>query len=159
MKLRTRHLIRRDLPEVHAIENEAFARPWSPSEFLDKLRTPKTFGMVAEYDEAVVGYMVYHLHAKWVELLTLAVHHAYRRHGVGSVLIERLATKLTRDGRSRIVIGIDEYCLSGQLFLAANGFAATDIWHGYYDYGDAYIFEYDISRPAIRFGGRFAGVT
>ena len=54
-----RWMIRRDMPEVLAIEGQSFEFPWSEEDFLRCLRQRKCIGMVAEQHERVIGFMIY----------------------------------------------------------------------------------------------------
>ncbi len=68
-----RWMIRRDMPEVLAIENRSFEFPWSDEDFIRCLRQRNCIGMVAEYDERVVGFMIYELHKNRLHVLNFAV--------------------------------------------------------------------------------------
>ena len=56
VRVHIRWMIRRDMPEVLAIEHASFEFPWCEEEFLRVLRQRNCIGMVAEYGERVVGY-------------------------------------------------------------------------------------------------------
>ena len=56
-----RWLIRRDMDAVLEIESASFEFPWTEDEFINCLRQRDCIGMVAEYAEQVVGFMVYEL--------------------------------------------------------------------------------------------------
>ena len=55
-------MIRRDMPEVLAVEQEAFEFPWLEEDFTRCLRQRNCIGMVAEADDSVVAFMIYELH-------------------------------------------------------------------------------------------------
>ena len=50
-----RWMIRRDMPEVLQIEAASFEFPWLEDDFIRCLRQRNCIGMVAEYDDRVVG--------------------------------------------------------------------------------------------------------
>ena len=56
VRVHIRWMIRRDMPEVLAIEHASFEFPWCEEEFLRVLRQRNCIGMVAEYGERVVGF-------------------------------------------------------------------------------------------------------
>src|SRR4051794_39786908 len=62
VRVHIRWMIRRDMPEVLAIEHASFDFPWGEEEFLRVLRQRNCIGMVAEHGERVVGFMIYELH-------------------------------------------------------------------------------------------------
>ena len=71
-----RWMIRRDMPEVLAIEEQCFEFPWSEEDFIRCLRQRNCIGMVAEHSERVVGFMIYELHKNRLHILNFAVHAA-----------------------------------------------------------------------------------
>src|SRR5215470_6285738 len=90
-----RWMIRRDMPEVLAIESHSFEFPWSEDDFIRCLRQRNCIGMVAERDERVVGFMIYELHRNRLHILNFAVHPDFRRHGVGHQMATKLIGKLS----------------------------------------------------------------
>lgn len=148
MDVQIRWLIRRDMPEVLAMENECFEEtPWSEEDFLTCLRQRNCIGLVAEHDGQIRGYMIYELHKNRLNVLNFAVGKANQRQGVGKQLIERLISKLSDQRRRLIELALCERNLDGQLFFKAMGFSAISVEQGYYEETDqdAYIFNYDIS--------------
>ncbi len=139
-----RWMIRADLDAVLSIAKESFENPWSREEFRIALRQSNCAAMVAERNEEVVGYMVYELHKTSIELLNFAVRGRSCRLGVGTVMIDRLKSKVDYQKRNRIVLEIKERNLGGQLFFRQAGFVCTSVLHGWYaDTEDAaYRFEY-----------------
>jgi ribosomal-protein-alanine N-acetyltransferase len=124
--------IRRDMPEVLAIESQCFEFPWDEDAFIRVLRQRNCISMVAEHDEKIAGFF--------------AVHPAYQRNGVGRQMVEKLTGKLTADRRSRILLEIRETNLDAQLFFKAMGFRAVSVIRGFYPDDapdeDAYLFQY-----------------
>ena len=86
VRVHIRWMIRRDMPEVLAIEHASFEFPWCEEEFLRVLRQRNCIGMVAEYGERVVGFMIYELHKNKLHVLDFATHPEFRRQGVGPSL-------------------------------------------------------------------------
>lgn len=144
MKPHIRWLIRRDMPEVLRIERSSFEFPWTESEFINALRQRNTIGMVAELDEVVVGYMIYELHRNRLQLWSIAVHPEFRRQGIGSAMVEKLASKLTHQRRSKIDAEVRETNLDAQFFFRDSGFRATNVIRDHYPdtTEDAYLFVY-----------------
>lgn len=139
-----RWAIRQDMGEVLEIENESFEFPWSEEDFIRYLRQSNSIGMVCEYDERIVGFMLYELHKKWLHPLNFAVHPAFRRRDVGTQMVEKLITKLSKQRRNRIQLAIRETNLRGQLFFRSQGFRAISVLRDYYDDTpeDAYLMQY-----------------
>jgi ribosomal-protein-alanine N-acetyltransferase len=153
LAVQIRWMIKRDMPEVLAIEQASFDTPWTEEDFLNALKQRNCIGMVAETHDQLVGFMVYELHKTQMVLLNLAVHPEFRRRGIGRQLVERLISKLTHQRRDKITLEVRERNLPAQLFFKALGFQAVRVLREYYpDTGeDAYVMQYrlpDAEAPA-----------
>ena len=84
VRVHIRWMIRRDMPEVLAIEVESFEFPWLEDDFIRCLRQRNCIGMVAEHEDRVVGFMIYELHKTRIHVLNFAVAKSFRHCGVGS---------------------------------------------------------------------------
>ena len=73
VRVHIRWMIRRDMPEVLAIEGESFEFPWLEEDFIRCLRQRNCIGMVAEHEDRVVGFMIYELHKTRIHVLNFAV--------------------------------------------------------------------------------------
>lgn len=138
-----RWMIRRDMPEVMEIEGYDSC-PWSEDDVLGFLRGRNCIGMVAEWKEQVIGFMVYELHKSRLHVVKLSVHPDWRRKSVGMQLMERLKVKLSKCRRCKITADIRESNLPGHLFLKSQGFSAVRVDRSAFeDTGeDAYRFVY-----------------
>src|SRR5580704_17084394 len=137
-------MIRRDMLEVLAIENESFEFPWSDDDFVRCLRQRNCIGMVAEVDERVFGFMIYELHKNRLHILNFAVAASARRLGIGSQMVEKLIGKLSDQRRNRILLEVRETNLGAQLFFRESGFRAVSVLHEFYEDTpeDAYLLQY-----------------
>jgi ribosomal-protein-alanine N-acetyltransferase len=144
VRVHIRWMIRRDMPEVLAIEQASFEFPWSEEDFIRCLRQRNCIGMVAECEERVVGFMIYELHKTRLHVLNFAVAPQARRRGAGQQMIEKLVNKLSHQRRSRILLEVRETNLAAQLFFKSNGFRAISVLRDFYDdtTEDAYLMEY-----------------
>jgi ribosomal-protein-alanine N-acetyltransferase len=145
-----RWMIRRDMPEVLAIEQECFEFPWYEDDFIRCLRQRNCIGMVAEASERVVGFMVYELHKHRLHVLNFAVGAKFQRRGIGSQLTRKLVSKLSHDRRSRIMLEVRETNLPAQLFFRNVGFRAVSVLRKFYEDTpeDAYLMQYRVSATA-----------
>ena len=107
-RVHIRWMIRRDMPEVLAIEHASFEYPWCEEEFLRVLRQRNCIGMVAEHGERIVGFMIYELHRNKIHVLDFATHVEFRRRGVGRQMIAKLVGKLSNQRRNRIALHVRE---------------------------------------------------
>ena len=154
-----RWMIRRDMPDVLDIENRSFEFPWSEEDFIRCLRQRNCIGMVAEYDEQVVGFMIYELHKTRLHILNFSVHEDFRRRGVGHAMVSKLISKLSHQRRNRILLEVRETNLGAQLFFRRSGFNAVSVLRDFYDdtTEDAYLMQFryepkaeEIAAPSNR---------
>jgi [ribosomal protein S18]-alanine N-acetyltransferase len=144
VRVHIRWMIRRDMPEVMAIEAGSFEFPWLDDDFVRCLRQRNCIGMVAEHEDRVVGFMIYELHKTRIHVLNFAVARDDRRRGVGSQMIAKLTAKLSTQRRSRVLLEVRETNLAAQLFFRENGFRAVSVLRSYYadTPEDAYMMQY-----------------
>ena len=157
VRVHIRWMIRRDMPEVLAVEQESFEFPWSDEDFLRCLKQRNCIGMVAEHDDRVVGFMVYELNKTRIHVLNFAVALDFRRRAVGIQMISELINKLSDQHRTRIVLEVRETNMAAQLFFRALKFRAVSVLHNYYEDTpeDGYLMQYryrhersDVEIPA-----------
>lgn len=146
-----RWMIRKDMPEVDAIENSVFEFPWSEEDFIRALRQRNCIGMVAQHGAAVAGFFIYELHKSRLHILNFAVHEDCRFKGVGTAMIDKLKGKLSYERRCRIMLEIRETNLDAQLFFRRMGFRCVSVLRGFYEADqtadDAYLFQLTHRRP------------
>ncbi len=144
MNVHIRWMIRRDMPEVLSIEQSSFEFPWSEEDFIRCLRQRNCIGMVAEFDERVVGFMIYELHKDQLHVLNFSVRPDVRRRGIGEQMVNKLIGKLSQQRRNRIVLEIRETNLAAQMFFKNLNFRAVSLLRDYYDdtVEDAYVMQY-----------------
>ncbi len=160
---RIRWMIRRDMPEVLAIEQGCYGAPWTQDDFLGALRQRNCIGMVAEsHVGKVIGYMVYRLMPdarhmterefkaadKYLKLMNLAVDPRFRFMGVGRQMLETLARKLSQQQWAYAEIVVSERNYPAQCWLRECGVRATGVLQGHfsdpqgkYEPEDGYFFE------------------
>jgi [ribosomal protein S18]-alanine N-acetyltransferase len=150
-RVHIRWMIRRDMPEVLAIEHASFEYPWCEEEFLRVLRQRNCIGMVAEQGERIVGFMIYELHRNKIHVLDFATHPALRRQGVGRQMVGKLVGKLSSQRRNRIALFVRETNLPAQLFFRVVGFRAAEVVREHYqDTGeDAYSMIYHLDETVL----------
>ena len=149
IRVHIRWMIRRDMPEILQIEQCGFEFPWSEDDFIRCLRQRNCIGMVAEYDERVVGFMIYELHKTRLHILNFAVHPDFRRRGVGDQMANKLVGKLTYQRRNRIILEVRETNLEAQLFFRNSDFRAISVVRDFYEdtTEDAYVMEHRCAAP------------
>ena len=154
MKVNTRWMIEKDLPEVLSIEAESFLSPWSEEDLRRCLSQRNAIGISAgPLDDTkrndithVDGFMVYELHRTRLQVLNFAVAMDCRRQGVGRKMVELLQSKLSLMKRTKIWFEVPEYNDDGLAFLRALGWRAKHIVRDRFedDGRDAYLMQYTL---------------
>lgn len=150
LRVQIRWLIRRDMPEVLAIEQSSFQQPWSEEDFLSHLRQRNCIGMVAEFNQQIVGFMIYELHKARLQLLNFATSGEFRRLGVGLQMVNKLVDKLSQQRRQEIILEVRESNLEAQLFFKSQEFQAVRVMRAHYDdtTEDAYVMRFRLYETA-----------
>jgi ribosomal-protein-alanine N-acetyltransferase len=150
-RVHIRWMIRRDMPEVLAIEHASFEFPWCEEEFLRVLRQRNCIGMVAELGDRIVGFMIYELHRNKIHVLDFATIPDCRRQGIGRQMVAKLVGKLSSQRRNRIALCVRETNLAAQFFFHVVGFRAVEVVREYFqDTGeDAYGMLYHLDESVL----------
>jgi len=138
-------MIRPDMPEVLEIELNSFEFPWHEEDFIRCFRQRNCIGMVAEYRERIVGFMVYELHKRRLHILNFAVHKSMRTRGVGRQMTEKLQSKLSAKRRTQLTLEVPDENLGAHLFFQKLGFRGTSVLRNYCkeNQNDAYLLQFD----------------
>ena len=158
--IHVRWMIRRDMPEVLAIEQEAFEFPWSDEDFTRCLRQRNCIGMVAEVGDSVVAFMIYELHRTRLHVLNFAVRRSHRRLGIGTQMMGKLFAKLSVERRDRILLEVRERNLPAQVFFRSLGYRAITVLKDFYEDSteDAYLMQFLSAEAAsVAMPRRMAG--
>ena len=144
--------IRRDISGIMAIENhESHEFPWSEREFFICNAQPDytgMTGMVAEYDNQIVGFMMYDCIDTEFEILNLATSVDYRLGGVATQLVDKLLLKLSPGRRTDILADVRETNVPAQLFFRKVGFRTVAIVREFYPQtpDDVYTMRYRLGQ-------------
>ncbi len=160
LRIQLRWMIRRDMPEVLAIEQEAFEFPWSDEDFTRCLRQRNCIGMVAEVGDSVVAFMIYELHRTRLQVLNFAVRRSHRRLGIGTQMMGKLFAKLSVERRDRILLEVRERNLPAQVFFRSLGYRAITVLKDFYEDSteDAYLMQFLSAEAAsVAMPRRMAG--
>ncbi|MCX5735804.1 MAG: ribosomal protein S18-alanine N-acetyltransferase [candidate division NC10 bacterium] len=142
-RVRIRPMVRRDLPQVAALELACFGREaWPLQAFKDLLaafagsRPARGAFWVAE-DQAtggVVGYAGVEVSALWgeMDIINIAVASSHRRRGVGCLLIERIVRLCRQRGVSLLWLRVRASNRGARRFYRRMGFQERGRFAGYY---------------------------
>ena len=91
-----RRLTYSDLPQVIAIERQAFPTPWSLSMFVLELSKPSGICLAALVNGKLTGYLICSRYDTVWHLMNVAVDPVARRRGIASSLMDHLFTTADR---------------------------------------------------------------
>ena len=112
-------------------------------EFREVFNGKDVMSIAGVYDGRVIAYAIMEVDHKHISVARLAVDPHFRRHGVGTQMLNYIVG-MSYPGENQ-VIGIDtcETNLGAHLFLKHHGFRAVAVVRDYLDCGrDAYLFAY-----------------
>jgi ribosomal-protein-alanine N-acetyltransferase len=146
-----------DLNQVLRLERACFSAPWSLRMFREELEHPWAVVEVLRLRNAddafekrdrqrlgelpagglrdrppVVGYMDYWLVHEEIHLLSLAVHPALRRRGLGETMVKRVLEATRFVAGRRVVLEVRRSNQNAQKLYKKMRFAVTGVREGYY---------------------------
>ena len=132
-----------DVDAIAAIEREVFeADAWSDSLVDLELIAPGRVVVVAEYENAVIGYASAAVIADVADLTRIAVRWADRREGVGTALLTALVDTATERGAERMMLEVADTNEPALAFYVVSGFVEIARRRDYYSPGvDAVVME------------------
>lgn len=133
-----RWMIRRDMPEVLAAEQEGFRPPLmalASEDVVYFLKQRSSIGFVAEVSDRVAGYVLMTLEKQRLSIARLAVREQYRGQGVGAALVAKVVSKLSKQGgvskdRSLVVARVPESLTGAHLFFRSLGWRCSRVIKG-----------------------------
>jgi ribosomal-protein-alanine N-acetyltransferase len=162
-----RWMVRRDFPQVLAIEGACFEFPWTEQEFRQCLQQSNCLGMVAEHNERIIGFVIYETPKNRIFVTNIAVDPEFQRHGIARQMIQKLVSKMIYQRRHKITIEIRETNLPALFCFRALGFRVATTLKNFYDHQseDAYVLQYRFGKehvdpvyaPASRTGSLLVG--
>jgi ribosomal-protein-alanine acetyltransferase len=132
-----------DVDAIVEIERVVFEDgAWSTTLVDLELAAPGRVVVVAEYEDAVVGYASSAVIADVADLTRIAVRWADRREGVGTALLAALLEASAERGAERMMLEVAETNEPAHAFYAVSGFTEVARRRDYYGSGvDAVVME------------------
>ena len=93
VKMNANHVI-----QVAELEKISFNDPWSVNSIASELDNPLAYWLVADCDGQVAGYIGSQTVMGETDMMNVAVHPDYRRHGIGEALVNALVNVLKEQG-------------------------------------------------------------
>jgi [ribosomal protein S18]-alanine N-acetyltransferase len=130
--LRFRPMRSSDLSEVIEIEHASFTYPWSRNFFLQELKVGCARSVLAVVGDRSVGYIIYWLLQREIDVHNLAVHPAYRRRGIGKALLEAVIKEARHHRVDRVTLEVRKSNEAAQKLYQSLGFSAKGVRTAYY---------------------------
>jgi ribosomal-protein-alanine N-acetyltransferase len=121
-----------DLPDILTIERASFTFPWSASFFVQELRVDCARSHLAVIDGLAVGYVIYWLLPREIDIHNLAIAPAYRRRGIARSLLHAVIADARRERATRITLEVRKSNDAAQRLYHSLGFMAKGVRKGYY---------------------------
>jgi ribosomal-protein-alanine N-acetyltransferase len=133
-----------DLPEVLAIEDVSYPRPWSRTHFLDELASPHAFPLAAfDQDGRLIGYICPMLLLDEGHIYNVAVHPDCRGRRIGELLVQRVLGDCRLGGAEIVTLEVRTSNAAARSLYRRIGFSETGLRKRYYENGeDAILMEY-----------------
>ena len=134
-----------DLPALASLHSICFSEQWSAMGLGQLIASPGTFALLAD-DGGVRGFVLLRVAADEAEILTLVVHPASRRQGLGRCLLGEAARLATLRGGRTLILEVAAANFAARQLYDHLGFQQVGLRRAYYEpgkKGDAFI----LKRP------------
>lgn len=132
-----------DLPSIVEIERASFLEPWESETLRQTIEWFPTTCYVAVFDGRVVGFLFATPQSSddgfYGHICNLAVAPAYRRRGIGTLLLKRAEQEFALNGAEGIQLEVRESNLAAREFYRKRGYREVMIFTGYYSNGESAI--------------------
>lgn len=130
-----------DLQDVSRIEKDCFSEPWSYNAFRQELIDGKSFFKVLKVNSIAVGYVLMNCVCGEGYITNLAVDSAFRKHGLGSMILEDCISYALENGLTLISLEVRESNASAIKLYSSKNFEVVGIRKNFYrkPLEDAYI--------------------
>jgi ribosomal-protein-alanine N-acetyltransferase len=139
-RIRVRHAQMSDVPAIVAIEQEAFPDPWNEETFVESLAIFPSTCFIAINGYKIAGFVTAGAEDTGKEIyghiMNLAVTPAYRRRGVGRMLVRRVEHEFLLQGASAIQLEVRISNTGAHAFYRELGYEQVLVIGGYYTDGE-----------------------
>ncbi len=140
-----RDATREDLPAILGIDGASFSQPWSQRSFEQCFDDDKTYVVVAQSDERVLGFGVAYTVGDEGEVATLAVDAMARGQGLGEKILQALLDFCRACGALKVFLEVRASNNVAQRLYARCGFVEAGLRRRYYADGeDAVLMRHDM---------------
>jgi ribosomal-protein-alanine N-acetyltransferase len=132
--LHVRRLQVRDLNAIDFIERASYPTPWSRSMFIGELSKPSSIclGAFDPETDALIGYVIVSRYVDAWHVMNVAVDPEQRRHGVATMLLDRLFELTGGDDRRGYTLEVRVSNEGAIRLYERVGFRGRGVRRGYY---------------------------
>ena len=123
-----------NIDEMLKIEKKSFASHWNRQTFLDELSAENGYYIKIKDKDRIMGYSGFRHVLDEAHITTLAVHHKFRKKGIGSKLIEQLIKDARARGLKKLYLEVRQSNIPAQKIYKKLGFKVIDRRREYYQH-------------------------
>jgi [ribosomal protein S18]-alanine N-acetyltransferase len=132
-----RPMMSEDLPSVIAIEESDSWEHWSYTSFTSSLHGDDKSWVILK-DNTVCGFIIFRVIGEDAELLKVAVSPAWKKQGIGSMLVQLMLQQLHEKKILRCFLEVRQSNKAAIALYQKHGFATIGIRKNYYQCGSIY---------------------
>jgi len=145
------YMNREHLMQVHSVESESFAVPWSYRAFEEELDNPLAIYIIAIANGDIIGFAGMHHVLDEGHITNIAVREEYRGQGIGNALVTRLCDIAVAKNIAGLVLEVRMGNVPAQILYGKHGFIFAGIRKNYYvDTKEDAIVMWKILKPEVR---------
>jgi ribosomal-protein-alanine N-acetyltransferase len=123
-----------NIEEMLRIEKKAFASHWNKQTFIDELSAENGYYIVAREGNKILGYAGFRHVLDEGHITTLAVHHKFRKKGIGRKLVEHLINDAKNKGLKKLFLEVRQSNIPAQKLYKRINFKIIDRRREYYQH-------------------------
>ena len=127
-----RYMESEDVWQVADIEKKCFSEPWSEKAFNDTLSDDNYMYIAAASGKRVVGYAGCVMSPPEADITNIAVESEYRRMGIGEMLMEQLAKKLSERNIETVFLEVRQSNEAAKELYRKQGFEYIGVRKNFY---------------------------
>ncbi len=125
-----------DVERLLLLEQECFSDAWTEKQIQSEFSRIGFLGLVAEYDDEIIGYAFAVSLFEDADLERIAVSQAYRGEGIGGKLLDALLLGVKGLGAERMLLEVRASNEKAKRLYESRGFSPFHIRKGYYINGE-----------------------
>lgn len=138
-----------DLDDLARLHAGSFEEPWSRDAFARVLAATESYGLIARDGAAATGFALCRVVADECEILTFVVAPRFRRHGIGSALLDAALARAAARGARFVFLEVAEDNVPARALYAGAGFRRVGVREGYYRRGASRVDAWTLKRTLV----------